>query len=133
MTTKKTPAKKTYKSDRVAKSPAGRPKNKFDLDQIERAASIGCTEEEIAVLVGISYRNFKEHRSKPNSGILDAIETGRRRGQVSLRRLQWKNAEDGSVPMQIWLGKQLLDQRDRPADDVLTVNTGDFVITLSED
>jgi hypothetical protein len=27
--------------------------------------------------------------------------------------MQWKSAEKGSVPMQIWLGKQVLGQADK--------------------
>lgn len=42
------------------------------------------------------------------------IEKGRENGKMSLRRAQFKKAvEDGNVAMQIWLGKQYLDQRDK--------------------
>jgi len=34
-------------------------------------------------------------------------------GKSSLRRNQWKSAQDGNVTMQIWLGKQMLGQRDK--------------------
>jgi hypothetical protein len=40
------------------------------------------------------------------------IEKARSEGKASLRRLQWQNAAQGNVTMQIWLGKQLLDQND---------------------
>jgi len=33
---------------------------------------------------------------------------------MSLRRLQMKSAQKGSVPMQIWMGKQQLGQSDQP-------------------
>jgi hypothetical protein len=32
---------------------------------------------------------------------------------MSIRRQQYKSAEGGNVTMQIWLGKQYLNQRDR--------------------
>jgi hypothetical protein len=31
--------------------------------------------------------------------------------------MQWKSAEKGNVTMQIWLGKQYLQQRDQPQDE----------------
>ena len=33
-------------------------------------------------------------------------------GRASLRRMQFKAAEQGNATMQIWLGKQYLDQKD---------------------
>jgi hypothetical protein len=45
----------------------------------------------------------------------DAIEKGRGMGKVTLRRLQWDRAQAGSDTMLIWLGKQLLGQRDNTA------------------
>ena len=41
----------------------------------------------------------------------DAIDRGRRRGRRSLRTAQWAAAESGNVTMLIWLGKQMLGQR----------------------
>ena len=34
-------------------------------------------------------------------------------GRISLRRAQFEKALSGNVVMQIWLGKQHLDQRDK--------------------
>ena len=34
-------------------------------------------------------------------------------GKASLRRMQGKSAQDGNVTAQIWLGKQMLGQRDK--------------------
>jgi hypothetical protein len=41
-----------------------------------------------------------------------AIERGADKGKVTLRRLQWKGAQNGNPAMLIWLGKILLGQRD---------------------
>jgi hypothetical protein len=38
---------------------------------------------------------------------------GRETGKGNLREMQWKSAEKGNVTMQIWLGKQYLDQTDK--------------------
>ena len=46
--------------------------------------------------------------------IREAIDRGRNLGKVRLRLLQWRSAMAGNVTMLIWLGRQLLGQRDRP-------------------
>lgn len=33
--------------------------------------------------------------------------------RTSLRRMQWSKAKEGNVTMMIWLGKQVLGQKDR--------------------
>ena len=38
---------------------------------------------------------------------------GRENGKAKLRDLQFKSANSGNVTMQIWLGKQYLDQTDK--------------------
>ena len=37
--------------------------------------------------------------------------------KYKLRQMQWKSAERGNVPMQIWLGKQILGQSESPMGD----------------
>src|SRR5882672_7305680 len=44
--------------------------------------------------------------------VSEHFEGGLDRGKVTLRRWQWASAKAGNVTMQIWLGKQLLKQRD---------------------
>jgi hypothetical protein len=44
--------------------------------------------------------------------IAEEFEGGLDRGKCTLRRWQWASAKNGNVTMQIWLGKQLLKQRD---------------------
>ena len=48
-----------------------------------------------------------------NPEIEAAIERGADRGKATLRRMQWKGAQAGNPTMLIWLGKQLLGQKDR--------------------
>lgn len=45
------------------------------------------------------------------------IEKGRELAKCSLRRMQFKSAEAGNVTMQIWLGKQLLGQKDHTVQE----------------
>lgn len=83
-----------------------RPKIKVDPLQVETLASIGCTNIEIAAVLACSVDTL-------NRRFADEITKGREKGKTKLRRLQWRSAEAGNVAMLIWLGKQLLGQRDK--------------------
>jgi hypothetical protein len=84
----------------------------IDLDVARRAASLGCTSDEIATLLGVCRRTFFNHL-KEDEGLQEAIDEGRDQGRITLRRLQWEQAKAGNPTMLIWLGKQLLGQRDK--------------------
>ena len=87
-----------------------------DPANIEKLAALYCTTEEIAGFCGISvatlYRRFQDPVFR------DAYISGRAKGAVSLRRHQWKLAVAGNPQMLIWLGKQMLGQKDRNHVDV---------------
>lgn len=87
----------------------GRPPRVIDLNQIENAASIGCTLEDMGLLFGLSARQIQRRQREAAFSL--AIERGRAKGRFSLRRAQFKSALDGNVTAQIWLGKQMLGQR----------------------
>lgn len=89
----------------------GRPFMDVDADVVERAASIGCTYEEIAALNGVCRMTFYNHMMN-DPELKEAYERGKAKGRISLRRLQWQGVQDRNPTMLIWLGKQLLDQRD---------------------
>ena len=100
---------------------AGRKPFKADLDGMEKLAAIGGTEEEIAAVFGCGETTLR----RPD--IKEAINRGRATGRVTLRRLQWQGAQAGNPTMLIWLGKQLLGQRDR-FDTAITDASGPLVI-----
>lgn len=83
----------------------GRPKLVIDADLVTSLAEIHCTYDEIAAVVGCSTDTLKRR-------FADRIEKGREKGKASLRRMQFEKAQEGNATMQIWLGKQLLGQRD---------------------
>ena len=85
-----------------------RPPTELNLKQIQAAAAIGCTQEDIARLVGVSERTIQRR-----ADAREAIAQGMAVMRTSLRRMQWDKAKDGNVTMMIWLGKQLLGQKDR--------------------
>lgn len=91
---------------------AGRPRTEIDYDLIKSMASEHCTIEEIGSALGMTRQGlYKRKLSDPQ--LVDALEKGYDLGKVSLRRLQWESAKNGDKTMQIWLGKQILGQRDR--------------------
>jgi len=91
----------------------GRPRLELDLRQIEAAAAIGCTQEEIGFLVGCSDRTLQKR-----ADCRGAIAKGSAKMRTSLRRLQWKKASEGNVAMLIWLGKQILGQKERVEETI---------------
>jgi hypothetical protein len=83
-----------------------RQKLPIDPQQVEELASILCTMEEIGAVVGCSVDTLERR-------FADTIKKGRERGKSSLRRIQWKMAQEGSAALAIWLGKQYLGQSDK--------------------
>jgi len=90
----------------------GRPKAEIDLEMVRNAAKIGCTLNEIAAVMGISRSTMYKHMGE-NPDIQIAIDEGRDMGCGTLRRYQWHKAEAGSDTMLIWLGKNMLGQKDK--------------------
>ncbi len=84
-----------------------RPK-KYNIDtkQVEKLASFGCSNTEIASFFGCS----KDLISKSYS---TNVAKGKDKGKIRLRQLLWKSAERGNVAMQIWLSKQYLGMTDK--------------------
>jgi hypothetical protein len=102
MATKKNPVK------------AGRKPKKIDFEQVKHCCEIHCTLEETAAVLGISEKTLRskiETEYKLTFAEFYAQHQGK--GKASLRRVQWQVAQDGSVPMLIWLGKQYLGQADK--------------------
>tara|TARA_R100001143_G_C3334329_1_gene121034 strand:- start:643 stop:990 length:348 start_codon:yes stop_codon:yes gene_type:complete len=89
----------------------GRPKIKLDVEVLKKLCEIQCTTKEISYIMGCSVDTL-------NRNYGDVINTGRTLGKVTLRRAQWRNAiEKNNVTMQIWLGKNVLNQTDTPLDE----------------
>jgi len=89
---------------------AGRNPANIDLIELEKLCSLQCTDEEIAAWFGISTRTI-ESRRKQNK-FAEVMSRGRAKGRISVRRAQMKLLEAGNGAMGVWLGKQLLGQRD---------------------
>lgn len=85
---------------------AGKPKVELDEATIVSLGGIGCTNEEIALILGCSsdtlVRNYAE-----------CLQKSRATMKMSLRRKQFELAISGNLGALIWLGKNLLGQTDR--------------------
>ena len=89
---------------------AGRKPVEIDLEQLEKLGSLQCTDREIAAFFRCTTRTIEKRRKDP--AFKEALERGKALGQISVRRAQMKQLHAGSATMGIWLGKQLLGQRD---------------------
>ena len=83
-----------------------RPKAVIDTESIKKLAQLHCTFDEIATFCNVSTKTLQRR-------FVHTIKRGREMGKISLRRAQFEKAIGGNVVMQIWLGKQHLDQRDK--------------------
>ena len=75
---------------------------------------IQCTKDEICGILDIDEGTLtKWCKETYNLGFSDIYKKKSSTGKMSLRRQQFKSAENGNVTMQIWLGKQYLGQTDK--------------------
>lgn len=104
----------------------GRPKKEIDLDDFEKLCRMQCTEQEIADFFDMT-RDTLIERIKENyegQSFSTVFIKFANEGKISLRRVQFQKALSGNVPMLIWLGKQVLNQKDKTEQEVLF--DGDF-------
>jgi len=89
---------------------AGRKLVNIDLVELEKLCSLQCTDEEIGAWFGVSTRTIESRRKQPQFS--EVMNRGKAKGRISVRRAQMKLLESGNGTMGVWLGKQLLGQRD---------------------
>ena len=91
----------------------GRPKKELDKDVIAKLSQIGCTQEEIGSVVGISARTLQRRYA-------DLVEENKNIGKASLRKRMWKCALNGNPNMMVWLSKNALGMKDRTVTENVT-------------
>ncbi len=106
-------------------SKMGRPVKKLDQDQFEKLCAIQATEVEIASWFDCSIDTVCRWSMKTyGCTFADIYKKKSSVGRISLRRKQVEVAHTGNVTMLIWLGKQLLGQKDKmehfDGDEALT-------------
>jgi hypothetical protein len=82
----------------------------IDLEELEKLSALQCTDEELAAWFKVSTRTIERRRKEPE--FAEAMERGKARGRMSIRRAQMRMLEQGNATMGVWLGKQYLGQTD---------------------
>ena len=98
----------------------GRPERSINLGELEKLCAIHATIMEIASWFGVGHatieRRIADKTLHDHDGekltFKEIMDRGYARGRISLRRKQMQLAEQGNATMLVWLGKQLLGQRD---------------------
>jgi len=104
----------------------GRLRIEFDLEMVEALGRLGATAEEMAHVLPASQSTVEHRMTDPTSDFYNAYKRGQSNLKVSLRRQQISMALKGDRTMCIWLGKQLLGQRDRADLRHVTVDLSDL-------
>ena len=97
--------------------------NRHDIpaDKVKLLASFGCSYIEIGKYFGCSEGVIRK-RFKTE------YEQGREEMKLSLRQMQWKNAQQGNTALLIFLGKNFLGQTDKSQVD----HTNNLELVLKE-
>lgn len=99
------------------------------LRQIFQLAKIACTQYEIAAVLGVpqsTFNNFLDHHPEAR----ESWEAGIEHAKISLRRKQFRLA-DKLAPMAIFLGKNMLGQKD--VHEVKNTSGKDAAPAMSEE
>jgi hypothetical protein len=92
------------------RSGAGRKSIPIDLKELEKLCVLQCSDEEIAAWLGVSLRTIQNRRKQP--AFAEAIQRGKAKGRILVRRAQLRLLEASNATMAIWLGKNMLGQSD---------------------
>ena len=92
--------------DTIKTKSLGRPKKELDKDVIAKLSQIGCTQEEIGSVVGISARTLQRRYA-------DLVAENKNIGKASLRKKLWEKALKGDPKLLIWLSKNELNMVDK--------------------
>ena len=95
---------KGFAAKSIIKWRPGRLRIGLDTALLRRLATIGCTEREMASVLGISLDTL-QRRKADDPAIVQTIEEGRAVARVWLRWRQWECARAGNVTLPIFLGK----------------------------
>ena len=105
---------------------AGRKSVHIDLEQMEKLCGLQCTDLELAAFCGVSVRTIE--RRKSQSSFLEAMERGKAKGILSLRRYLFGLAAKGNPAANIFLAKNLLGYKDYFANELSGPNGNPIAI-----
>ena len=92
------------------RSGAGRKAAPIDLVELEKLCALHCTDEEVAAWFGVQVRTIERRRKQ--AAFAAAMERGRAKGRISVRRTLFAQSAQGSAAASIFLAKNLLGYRD---------------------
>jgi hypothetical protein len=114
-------------------NPVGRPRKPVDFELVDKLCALHCTADEIAWACNVSTTTldvYIKEQQKPDGtfykNFQDYFSIKCSKGKIKLRELQWRSANKGNVTMQMWLGKNIIDQTDKQQIDL----GGDKVIKI---
>lgn len=91
--------------------------DRIDKKQFENLCGLQCTLLEICDFFDVEDDTLNSWCKKTyGTTFSEVFKLKRGKGQISLRRMQWKLSEKNTA-MAIWLGKQYLGQKDRQEID----------------
>lgn len=106
-----------------------RPNAEINKQTFENLCIIQCTEEEICTVLGVTDKTLTNWCKRTyGMGFSEIYRQKREGGKASLRRMQWRLAERNAA-MAIFLGKNLLGQRDNIAASVSVSEAEDDPLT----
>jgi hypothetical protein len=115
---------------REKRSRVGRRAVKIDLEELERISSMQPTDDEIAHFFGVSVRTIERRKKKP--AFADAMERGRAKGRLSVRRMLFTLAGKGNVAAVIFMAKNLLGYKDYFSNEHSGPDGGPIPLALIE-
>ena len=107
-----------------------RPKSKIDLDELEKLCAMQCTDEDIAAFLGVSTRTIERRRKMPS--FREAMERGKAKGRVSVRRNLFRLATNGNLGANIFLAKNLLGYKDVVSNEHSGPDGGPIEMSLAD-
>ena len=106
-------------------APVGRPRKEIDFGLVDKLCALHCTGEEIAFACDVDFDTLSNHikeQEKPDGtyykNFSDYFSVKGSMGRITLRKLQWESAKHGNVVMQMFLGKNILNQTDKQQIDI---------------
>lgn len=115
-------------------SRTGRPRIVIETDDFEKLCKIQCTLNEIAGWFNCSIDTIENWCKRTYKTTFSDIYIKKSAGgKISLRRMQWKSAEAGNTGMQVWLGKQYLNQRENRDIQINDLRKIEIIDDLPED
>ena len=102
-----------------------RPRKEIDKEQFEKLCAMQCTQAEIMAFFDIDTKDTINERIRDIYGEEHCFSTIYQKksqlGKTAIRRKQYQVAQSGNPSLLIWLGKQWLNQLDKPEEAGRTI------------